>query len=38
MSEQERQNVTNGEPENAVLERYKRVSRDFFARRRRADF
>ena len=27
LSEQERQNVTNGEPENAVLERYKRVSR-----------
>ena len=24
LSEQERQNVTNGEPENAVLERYKR--------------
>ena len=44
LSSPERQNVTNGEPENAVLERYERcgpasvASRDFFARRRRADF
>ena len=37
LSEHDRQNVTNGESENAVLERYKRVTQ-FFARRRRAEF